>query len=587
MSQGAAVSEAVRHAGAGGDGMLDTGEEPVATAGGEEVGGGWGAAAPALALALAACGGGDTGSAGPVASTGTTASAPVIVVDAPITTAQSSRFLAQATMGATDADIQAVITRRFDGWLTDQFAMGRATSHWDWLTANGYAVAANINAETGFDPAIWRQLIAEPDQLRQRVGLALLDMLVVGIGGVNLNWKQFAMAAYIDALWDNAFGNYRQILDAITYNAAMGSFLTFLGNKKANATTGAQPDENYARELMQLFTLGLYQLNADGSVKTGGDGQPLETYKPADVSGLARVFTGLNLASSDGTTPARYRLPLVMTASTNETGTATFLGTSTTGGGTAAVKLALDTIFTHPNIAPFVGRQLIQRLVTSNPSAAYVGRVSAAFADNGKGVRGDMQAIIRAILTDTEARADTGLTSTSAGRLREPVTRLTGWARAFGATSPSAAWAIGDTSSTTTRLGQSPGRSQTVFNFFRPGYAPPNTALSAAGLVAPEFQITNEQTVVAYINYLYALVVNGTGDVKADYAAILAKAADSQALVDQVNLLLAADQLSAATVASIKAAVDSIAATTTTGPQNRVNTAILLTLASPDYLTVK
>ncbi|WP_254602654.1 DUF1800 domain-containing protein [Sphingomonas bacterium] len=559
--------------------------EPAATVGADETGAGWNAAtaAPALALVLAACGGGG-------ATTGTaptTASAPVVVVAAPLTTTQSSRFLAQATMGATDADIQAVITRGVDGWLTDQFAMARATSHWDWLQNNGYNVAANINAETGFDPAMWRQLIAEPDQLRQRVGIALLDLLVVGISGVNLNWKQFAMAAYVDSLWDNAFGNYRQILDAITYNAAMGSFLTFLGNKKANATTGAQPDENYARELMQLFTLGLYQLNADGSVKSGADGQPLETYKPADVSGIARVFTGLNLASSDSTTPARYRLPLVMTASTNETGTASFLGTSTAGGGTAAVKTALDTIFAHPNIAPFVSRQLIQRLVTSNPSAGYVGRVSAAFADNGKGVRGDMQAVIRAILTDTEARSDTVLASTSAGKLREPVTRLTGWARAFGATSPSAAWAIGDTSSTTTRLGQSPGRSSTVFNFFRPGYTPPNTSLSAAGLVAPEFQITNEQTVVAYVNYLYGLIVNGTGDVKADYTAILAKAADTQALVDQVNLVLAANQLSAATVASIKAAVDSISATTATGPQYRVNAAILLTMSSPDYLTVK
>ncbi len=165
--------------------------------------------------------------------------------------------------------------------------------------------------------------------------------------------------------------------------------------------------------------------------------------------------------------------------------------------------------------------------------------------------------------------------------------RLTGWARAFGVTSPSAAWAIGDTSSTTTRLGQAMGRSQSVFSWFRPGYTPPDTAIASAGLVAPEFQITNEQTVVAYINYMRALVANGTGDVKADYTDILTRAADSAALVDEVNLVLAAGQLSAATVASIKAAVDSISATAMTGPANRVYTAILLTLASPDYLTVK
>ena len=543
----------------------------------------WAVAAPALALALAACGDGGSGgtTAGATAST-----APVVVVDAPITTAQASRLLAQGTMGATTASIQAVIDKGYAGWLDAQFATARTTIFWDWLNANGYNVAANVNSETGWDPAIWSQLISAPDQLRQRVGMALLDMLVVGIGGINLNWKQFAMAAYADVLWDNAFGNYRQILDGITFNAAMGSFLTFLGNRKANATTGAQPDENYARELMQLFTLGLYQLNMDGSVKTGG-GAALETYTPADVSGLARVFTGLNLANSTSTTPDRYKLPLVMTASSHEAGTSTFLGTTVSGEGVAAIKTALDAIFAHPNLPPFVSKQLIQRLVTSNPSPAYVGRVSAVFADNGKGVRGDLQAVVRAILTDTEARADAALTASSAGKLREPVMRLTNWARAFGATSPSSAWAIGDTSSTTNRLGQSPGRSSTVFNFFRPGYAPPSTAISAAGLVAPEFQITNEQTVVAYVNYIYALIVNGAGDAKADYTAILAKAGDSQALVDQVNLLLAASQLSVATVASIKAAVDSIATTATNAAQNRVNTAILLTLASPDYLTVK
>ncbi|WP_419809422.1 DUF1800 domain-containing protein [Sphingomonas sp.] len=545
-------------------------------------------AVTASALALAACGGGggDTTGGGGATSGGGTVSPPVVVVAAPPTDAQAGRFLAQATMGATTDSIAAVSAKGYATWLDEQLAMPRAISHWDWLTANGYNIAANINNETGFDTTIWRQLIAEPDQVRQRVGTALLDMLVVGIGGVNLNWKQFAMAAYVDVLLDNAFGNYRQILDGITYNAAMASWLTFMGNRKANATTGANPDENYARELMQLFSLGLQQLNMDGSVKTSG-GVALETYTTADVTGLARVFTGLNLASADATTPARYKLPLVMTASQHETGTSTFLGTSVSGEGTAAIKAALDTIFAHANLPPFVSKQLIQRLVTSNPSPAYVGRVAATFADNGKGVRGDMKAVVKAILLDTEARSDAALTSAGGGKLRAPVLRLTGWARAFGVTSPSNAWSIGDTSSTTSRLGQSPGRSQTVFNFFRPGYSPPSTAISAAGMVAPEFQITNEQTVVAYVNYMNGLIVNGAGDAKADYTTALAKAADAAALVDWANMLLAAGQLSAATVASIRTAVESIAATTTSGPQNRVNAAILLTLASPDYLTVK
>lgn len=538
-------------------------------------------AALAPALALAACGGGDGGSA-PVAATPT----PPVVVVQTLTAPQASRFLAQSTMGATRAMVDTVVSRGFEGWLTDQFALPRATSHWDWLNANGYNVAANINSETGFDSTLWRQMIVEPDQLRQRAGMALLDMLVVGIGGVNLNWKQFATAAYVDVLMDNAFGNYRALLDAITTNAAMGSFLTFLGNRKANATTGAQPDENYARELMQLFTLGLYQLNMDGSVKMNGT-TPLETYGPADVSGLARVFTGLSLATTVSTTPDRYRQPMIMNAALNETGTASFLGTSTSGGGLAAIKVALDTIFAHANMPPFVSKQLIQRLVTSNPSPAYIGRVAAAFADNGSGVRGDMKAVIKAILLDTEARSDAALSSTTAGKLREPVMRLTAWARMFNVNSASNAWAIGDTSSQSTRLGQSMGRSATVFNFFRPGYGPPSTAISAAGLVAPEFQITNEQSVVAYINYMQGLIANGTGDVKADYTDILTKAADSTALVDEINIILASGQLSTTTVASIKAAVDSVSATATNGPINRVGIAILLTLASPDYLTLR
>ena len=534
------------------------------------------------AAMLAACGDGGGSPTPTPAPTPTSTPTPT----ATITTAQASRFLAQSTMGATKTMVADVMSNGYAGWISAQFALPRATAHWDWLVANGYTAATYINSTAGFDPTVWRQAIVEPDQLRQRVGLALLDMLVVGIDGLVLNWKQFAAAGYLDVLLDNAFGNYRNLLDAITTNAAMASFLTFLGNRKANTATGAQPDENYARELMQLFTLGLYQLNIDGSVKMSG-GVPLETYTPSDVSQLARVFTGLSLATSVSTTPDRYRVPLIMNAALNETGSATFLGTTTSGGGLAAIKVALDTLFAHPNMPPFVSKQLIQHLVTSNPSSAYIGRVANIFADNGSGVRGDMKAVIRAILLDAEARSDAALSSTSAGKLREPVTRLTGWARAFGVTSPSNAWAIGDTSSSSTRLGQSIGRSQTVFNYFRPGYSPPNTAISSAGLVAPEFQITNELSVVAYVNYMSGLISNGTGDVKADYTDILTKASDSAILVDEINLVLAAGQLSAATVTTIRAAVDSISASTPAGQLNRVYTAILTTMASTDYLTLK
>lgn len=560
---------------------LTTGDAVASGIAGSSLGGIVAATAPILALA--ACGGGSDGGSSTGSATPTPPAAPP-----PPTTVQAGRFLAQASMGSSRADVDKVVSTGFDAWLTEQFAIPRATTFWDWLVAGGFNAVANRDTQNGFDAAVWKQLISGQDQLRQRVGTALLNQLVVGIDGLNTNWTAFAMAAYMDILWDNAFGNYRDILDKISTNPAMSIWLTFNGNRKANTTTGAQPDENYARELMQLFSLGLYRLNADGTQQISG-GNPIETYGPDDVSGLARVFTGFNLDSSDSTIPDRLRRPLINTASQHELGTKTFLGTTIPANtnGFDSLKIALDTIFAHQNIAPFVSKQLIQHLVTSNPSAAYVGRVSAVFANNGSGVRGDMKAIIRAILTDSEARSDASLAAVNGGKLREPVNRLTGWARAFGVTSPSDAWAIGNTSSTTTRLAQSTGHSGSVFNFFRPGYAPPNTAIATAGLVAPEMQITNEPTVIAYVNYMQGLIQNGTGDVKADYTSILTKASDSQALIDEVNLLVAAGQLSSTTIATIKTAIDAIATTSAALLNNRVYAAILLTMASPDFLVQK
>ena len=535
-------------------------------------------AALGVTLGLAACGGGGGGMV----------PAPAVPIPPPAanlpTRLQAARFLSQATVGSSKANVDAVVAQGYDAWLDAQFAMPRAITHWDWLVQAGFATTATQNNQQGFDPVMWRQLIASADQLRQRVGIALLDFLVVGIDGVNVPWRQFAAAAYVDVLWDGAFGNYRTLLQNISTNVAMGYYLTFAGNRKANAATGSVPDENYARELMQLFTIGLLKLNTDGSLQ-GGTAQ--ETYTQDDITGLARVFTGWNIANADNSTPDRMRLPMTNNAALHETGVKTFLGTTIPAGtaGPQSLTLALDAIFNHANLPPFVCKQLIQHLVTSNPSAAYVGRISQVFINNGSGTRGDLRAVIRAILLDPEARTDPG-TSTSYGKLREPVLRLTGWARAFNANSPSGAWPIGDTSSTATRLGQSPGRSQSVFNFFRPGYTPPNSPIADAGLVAPEFQITNEPSVIAYVNYMAALVQTGTGDLRADYADMVALSADSQALVDEVDILLGA-RLGTAAKASIKAAVDAIPTSAGNAGLNRSYTAILLTLASPDYLVQK
>lgn len=484
-------------------------------------------------------------------------------------------------MGATRATIADVMDKGYEGWLDTQFAMPRTNTIWDTMVARGESAPSKSNGISGFDEAVWRSLIVEPDQLRQRVGTALLDFLVVGMGGLQVNWQQFNCAAYCDLLMDNAFGNYRTLLEKITFNPAMSVYLSHLANKKYNPQTGAMPDENYAREIMQLFSIGLHQLNMDGSVKTA-NGAPLESYTLNDVSQLARVFTGLILADGFYKSHETCRKPLIMEPAWNEGGASTFLGKTISGGGIAAIQAALDHLFAHPNVPPFVSKQLIQRLVTSNPSPAYVQRIAMVFANNGAGVRGDLKAVVRAILLDDEARNEAVLGSATAGRLRSPVQRLTAWARAFNVTSPSNAWAIGNTSNPATALGHSTGQAPSVFNFFRPGYTPPGSAIATLGLVAPEFQIANEQSVISYINFMYGLVSDGIGDVKADYGPISAKAGDAQALVDEVNLVLAAGQLSSASVATIKGAVES-----SSRAADRIGIAILLTLAAPEFLIVR
>jgi uncharacterized protein (DUF1800 family) len=535
----------------------------------------------AAALALQGCGGGG-GNGGSGSSGGGGPPPPVL------TGPQASRFLSQAAIGYSRADVSDVATHGIDAWLTAQFATARPQKFWDFLVANGYADSTNMNTQNGFDPMLWSQLMGSSDILRQRVGLALLDQWVVGIDGISGSWKPFTMAAYFDVLWDNAFGNYRDLMEGVSTSVAMGLFLTFLGNVKANPTTGSIPDENYARELMQLFTIGLYQLNMDGS-QVLSNGAPVPTYGQADVSQGARVWTGYTYANTDNTTPDRLRLPMTINEARHETGATSFLGINIPAGlaGADARALALDGLFAHPNVPPFVGKQLIQHLVTSNPSPAYIGRVAAVFADNGRGVRGDMQAVIRAVLTDPEARDDSQVASTTFGKLREPVTRLVQWARAFKVTSPTNLWPFGNVSSTANRIGESPGRAPSVFNWFRPGYAPPGTTIESQGRVAPEFQVTNEPSLIAYINYLHTVIVNGAGEAQPDYSALVALAPDNQSLLDELNTVLAAGQLSAATVAQMKTALDSIAADTSAGVNNRIRAALTLVMAAPEYLVLR
>ena len=546
------------------------------------------AAAFSAAAFLASCGGGgDT--AAPTPPPVGTAPAPPAPAPAPqpISLAEVARFTAQATLGASRSDIAAAQASGLSAWIDAQFALPQSQSHYDWLVASGYNDEKYRNTTTGLDNTIWRKLIASPDALRQRVTLALSEICVVSVLGVSTPWRQFAVASYLDLLENNALGNYRTLLGQISLSTAMGYYLTFRGNAKANATTGSQPDENYARELMQLMTLGLYKLNADGTPQTA------ETYGPADVSGLARVFTGWDLDAAGLASPLPpdvHRRPMAQVASRYESGSKSFLGATIAAGASASASLntALDTLFAHPNLPPFLSRQLIQRLVTSNPSPAYVARVATVFADNGVGVRGDMKAVVRAILLDSEARDMANMASPSFGKLREPVTRFLNWARAFGATSASDTWAVNDLTDPATKLGQSPMRSPSVFNFFRPGYVPPNSAIAAGGLAAPEFQITTESSVAGYVNFMQNTVSGvGVGDVKTGYPTLLPLAADSKALLDELNLVLAANQISPATLATLASALDSIAVGTDAGKLNRIRAALTLVLAAPEYIVQK
>ncbi len=276
-------------------------------------------------------------------------------------------------------------------------------------------------------------------------------------------------------------------------------------------------------------------------------------------------------------------------ANQHESGAKTFLGTTIPAGtsGAASMTMALDTIFAHPNVAPFISRQLIQRLVCSNPSAAYIGRVAAVFNNDGAGVKGNLKAVLKAVLLDDEARRASDLTDPAFGKQREPLLRFAAWARAFNVTSPSNAWAIGNTSDAASRLGQSPARSPTVFNFYRPGYVPPNSAVGSAGLVAPEFQITNESSVVGYLNYMQTVVSKGSGDVKADYSALMPMADTSQTLLDELNLLLAASQLATSTVALIKGALDAMPSGSDPARLNRIYAALVMVLACPEFIVQK
>lgn len=566
-----------------------------------------------LAVAVAACGGGGgTGGAGNGLAGGT---APVPTARKPQTDAEAARFLLQTGIAAAPSEIAAVRSEGFAPWLERQMAVGHSSAV-AWLAGRGYS---QVDSNRWFDRTepgdymIWNQLMGGAPAVRTRAALALSEYFVVSLDGLDFRWRSQGMARYWDILAENAFGNFRTLLEAVTLNPAMGRWLNTLGNRGADGS-GRVPDENYAREVMQLFTIGLHQLNPDGTARAGANGQPIETYSNTDVQELAKVFTGYDFDWT-GTTavpdpqnadrsiesvdyvlkpmtadPAKWRRP--RTTGYHASEAKSFLGATIPAGTSApdSLRVALDTLFNHPNVGPFFARQMIQRLVTSNPAPGYVQRVAAVFADNGRGVRGDLAAVFRAIWLDDEALAAANVASNSFGKLREPILRLAQWARSFGASSQSGNWTVADTRDPSSRLAQSPLRSPSVFNFFRPGYVPAGSNTAANAMVAPELQLVNESTTPAYVNFMQRVIAGQefvTRDLATPYAEQVAMAHDAARLVDNLDLLLTAGQLSPESRALIRGALDAVVVTEGSDAATklrRVQTAVLLVMAAPEYL---
>jgi uncharacterized protein (DUF1800 family) len=566
-----------------------------------------------LALAVAACGGGGSSGGG---STGG-GSPPVATVRKPQTDAEAARFLLQGSLSASTAAIAEVRSEGFGPWLDRQFATSNSQSARNFLADRGYdRVDANrfYNGAITGDYMIWSQLLSGGNPVRKRIAFALSEFFVVSLSGISLTWRGPAIGEYWDILNRNAFGNFRELLQDITLNPAMGVFLNTRGNRAADGR-GRVPDENYAREVMQLFTIGLFELNPDGTNRLV-NGNPVESYTSEDVSGLARVFTGYDFDQAglafttevNGTAripdPEYTRRPMTAdptrwaparTTGFHSAEAKTFLGLTIPAGTGAAesLRLALDQLFNHPNVGPFFARQMIQRLVTSNPSPGYVSRIAAVFANNGQGQRGDLRAVFKAILTDNEALDTAGVTNPNFGKLREPVLRYVQLARTFGARSNSGNWLVGDLSDPAVSLGQSPLRSPSVFNFFRPGYFPTNTEIANRGLLAPEFQLVNETSVAGYVNFLERAITGGrtpVADIALDFSAEIEIALDAAALLDRLDLLLTGRQLSTSVRDTIRSAMESVALTTTSTNADklrRVQIGVTLILASTDYLVQK
>lgn len=546
----------------------------------------------------------------------------------PATDAQrdAARLLSQASFGPTLAEIDRVAALGPSAWIDQQMA-APATLHLEATDAHYRAMLPLYNLgrttqETSCIQSLlcryarrdawWRASITAPDQLRQRVAFALSQFFVVSDLNADVAYTQYAPADFYDTLVVNAFGDFRTLLEDVTLHPAMGRYLGMLQNEKADPARNTEPDENYAREVMQLFTIGLTELNADGTPRTAPDGSLLPTYGDAEITNFARVFTGWNYANATRWSFGRgaagipgHVESMRAIEAYHDTGAKTLLrGQSLAGGRTAAADLddALDNLANHPNVGPFLARHLIQRLVTSNPSPAYIGRVAAVFADNGRGQRGDLAAVVRAVLLDAEARDPVIASGADYGKLREPLLRYTALWRAFGAQGVGVNNAAGSVTgifrfySSDTLLAQAPLSAPSVFNFYRPNFRKPGE-IRDRGLFSPEFQIVNDNTAIAMANRLHGALFNSDRDVTSgrtlantiaplgnlplDFSVEKSLATRPDALVDRLDLLMMAGRMPAPMRAVLVDAIGRMPVTD--GGRQRVEDAVFLIASSPQF----
>jgi uncharacterized protein (DUF1800 family) len=538
-------------------------------------------------MLVVACGGSSGG--GSPAAAPAPAPTPTPPPSTGITKPEAFRFLNQATMGATQAEAERVIAMGYDAWINEQLARPASLE-----LPNLQAVQPppqNIGDLHRTRVDMWfRHAVNGQDQLRQRVAFAWSEIMVVSQVGALANLP-YAVASYYDLLATQGLGNFRDLMESVTLHPAMGVYLSMLGNQKPNAAANIRPDENYARELMQLFTIGLVELNLDGTPRLDGAGQPIPTYTQPIIEGFAHVYTGWTYAGAPSfgqarPTPANQVVPMQLYPSFHDTGPKLVLGGITIPAGQSGAQdldAALDSIFTHPNVGPFIAQRLIQRLVASNPSPAYVSRVAQRFNDNGRGVRGDLAAVVTAILLDPEAR---GASTVSTGKLKEPLLRLTQLWRAYNGHAANGSYAA--FANPSPFLGQGPLQAASVFNFFGPDYAPPGE-IRSLGLVAPEIEIATEYQNTQLTNRLrtYAFRNSRTAglnpeDIVIDIDAEVAVANDANALATLVTDKLLAGQVSTTLRTEIVNLVGRYGTTAADAP-NRAAQAIYSVVTSPEY----